>query len=107
MINIEDFLKIEMRVGLVLEATKLEESNKLILMKVSFGEDDTRTVVSGIAKHYSPEDLINNKFMFVTNLEPRKILEYESQAMIVASHNEETISLLKPEKDIEPGSAIS
>jgi len=107
MINIEDFLKIEMRVGLILEATKLEESNKLILMKVSFGEDDTRTVVSGIAKHYSPEDLINNKFMFVTNLEPRKILEYESQAMIVASHNEETISLLKPEKDIEPGSAIS
>jgi methionine--tRNA ligase beta chain len=107
MINIDDFLKIEMRVGLITEATKLAESNKLILMKVVFDEDDARTVVSGIAKHYSPEDLINNKFMFITNLEPRKILEYESQAMIVAAHNEDTISLLKPEKDIETGSAIS
>jgi len=107
MIDIDDFAKIEMKVGHILEATKLEESNKLILMKVDFGNDDIRTVVSGIAKHYSAEDLKDKKFMFVTNLQPRQILDYESQAMIVAAHNETTISILKPDKDIEPGSAIS
>jgi len=108
-INIDDFLKVEMKVGKILEASTLEESNKLLLLKVSFGNEDIRTVVSGIAKYYTPEDIINKKFIFVTNLEPRPILQYESQAMIMAVHNEDKtiVSALIPDQDIPEGSPVS
>ena len=100
-ISIDDFSKIEMKIGKVLEASNIIESSKLLLLKVDFGNNDIRSVVSGIAKYYSPENLINKKFIFVTNLEPRTILQYQSQAMIIASHNIDNteISLLIPEKD--------
>ncbi|HOE15128.1 MAG TPA: methionine--tRNA ligase subunit beta [Candidatus Paceibacterota bacterium] len=108
-ISIDDFSKIEMKIGKVLEASNIIESSKLLLLKVDFGNNDIRSVVSGIAKYYSPENLINKKFIFVTNLEPRTILQYQSQAMIIASHNIDNteISLLIPEKDLPEGSLIT
>jgi methionyl-tRNA synthetase len=65
--------------------------------------------LSGIAKWYNAEDIINKKFAFVTNLEPRKMLEYESQAMILASHDQttDTVSILMSDKDVEPGSKVN
>ncbi len=108
-INIEDFSKIEMKVGKIIEASVIPESNKLLLLKVSFGQEDIRTVVSGIAKYYNPEDILNKKFVFVTNLAPRPILQYESQAMIMAVHNEDKtiVSALTPDQDIAQGSLVT
>lgn len=109
MINIDDFSKIEIKIGKVIEAEKILESNKLLKLKVDFGNNDIRQVLSGIAKYYSTDEILNKKFAFVTNLEPRKMLEYESQAMILASHNEKTnmVSALMPDKDIEEGSKVN
>jgi len=108
-ISIDDFAKIEIKVGKILEASNIPESNKLLLLKVSFGQDDIRQVLSGIAKYYNSEDIINKKFVFVTNLEPRPILQYESQAMIMAAHNEDKtiISALIPDQDLPEGSSIT
>jgi methionine--tRNA ligase beta chain len=104
-INIDDFLKIKIKIGKILEAEHLEQSNKLLKLKVDFGNDDIRTVLSGISKWYDPEELINNNFAFVINLAPRKILDYESQAMILAAYDEEKdmVSILKPDKQIDHG----
>lgn len=108
-INIDDFSKIKIKIGKIIEAEKLEESNKLLKLKVDFGNEDIRQVLSGIAKWYNPEEIINKNFAFVVNLEPRKILEYESQAMILASHDPENdiVSILTPDKDINHGSNVN
>lgn len=83
MINIEDFAKAEIRVGLILEAAIVEKSEKLIREVVDFG-DEKRVVFSGIRKWYQPEDLVGKKYLYVTNLEPRKMMGEESQGMILA-----------------------
>ncbi len=108
-INIDDFGKIEIKIGKILEAEKLAESNKLLKLKVDFGNEDIRQVLSGIAKYYNAEDIINKEFAFVTNLEPRKMLEYESQAMILACHDEsiDMVSVLIPDKEVQAGSKVN
>lgn len=82
-ITIDDFKKVEMRVGEVLSAEPVEGSEKLLKLSVSFGEE-TRQVVSGIAKHVTPQGIVGKKFAFATNLEPRAIMGLQSQAMILA-----------------------
>jgi methionyl-tRNA synthetase len=108
-INIDDFGRIEIKIGKIIEAKKLAESNKLLKLKVDFGNEDIRQVLSGIAKYYNTEDIVNKEFAFVTNLEPRKMLEYESQAMILACHDETTnnVSALIPDKEVQAGSKVN
>lgn len=108
-INIDDFSKIKIKIGKILQAERLEESNKLLKLTVDFGNEDIRTVLSGISKWYDPEELLNQNFAFVINLEPRKILDYESQAMILAAYDEENdmVSILKPDKEIEHGTSVN
>jgi methionyl-tRNA synthetase len=84
-IAIDDFLKVEMRVGLVLEAQRLKGSDKLLHLKVEIGESEPRTLVAGIAEAYAPELLIGRKVVIVANLEPRKLRGVESNGMIVAA----------------------
>lgn len=83
MISIDEFKKVEMRVGQVLSAVPVEGSEKLLKLEVDFGTEK-RQVVSGIAKHVAPADIVGKKFAFATNLEPRSIMGLESQAMILA-----------------------
>lgn len=83
MINIDDFKTVEMRVGEVVSAEPVEGSEKLLKLSVNFG-DEKRQVVSGIAKHIAPADIVGKKFAFATNLEPRSLMGLESQAMILA-----------------------
>lgn len=83
MITIDDFAKTEMRVGQILEATAVEGSEKLIREVVDFGEEK-RVIFSGIRKWYQPEELTGKKFLYVTNLEYRKMMGEESQGMILA-----------------------
>lgn len=84
MITIDDFAKIEIRVGLVKEAINKEGSEKLICLTVDFG-NETRTIFTGVRSYgFVPEDFLNKKFLFVTNLEYRKMMDEESQGMILA-----------------------
>jgi methionine--tRNA ligase beta chain len=105
MINYEEFRKLELKVGKIISAVPVEKSEKLLQLQVDFGSE-RRQVVSGIAKSYSPEDLVDKKFVFVTNLAPRSIMGLESQAMILAADSESGPVCLIPSKDVEPGTEV-
>ena len=105
-IKIEDFQKIKIQVGKVLTCEKVQDSSKLLKLRVSFG-DHERVVFSGIAKHYESFQLIGNKYVFVTNLEPRKIKDEISEGMILASEDSSgKVSLLVPNQDVAEGSLV-
>jgi len=109
MITFDEFAKVEMRVGKVMAAEKVEGSEKLLRLEVDFNEEERRQVVSGIAKTFTePEVLVGESFLFVTNLEPREIMGLESQAMIVAAKKEDgEIVLMEPSSEVEPGAKLS
>lgn len=84
-ITIDEFAKVEIRVGKVVEAEDVAESNKLISLTVDVGEEQPRTIFTGVRGFgYSAADFNGKQFLFVTNLEPKKIMEEESQGMILA-----------------------
>jgi len=106
-IPFSEFAKIEFRVGRVVGAEKIEGSDKLIKMEVDFGNGDKRIVVAGIAKKYSVEELLWKEFVFVTNLERKKIFGIESQAMILAAEDKEgNLALVTLDKEIEEGARV-
>ena len=105
MITIDDFRKIDLRVAEIIEAEKIKNSEKLLKLKISLGEEE-RQLVAGIAKFYQPEDLIGKEIIVVANLEPKSLMGYESQGMLLAANDGEKIVLLKPEIKIAPGSKI-
>ena len=89
-IEIDDFAKVDLRVGQVLSAERVPKADKLLLMKVDIGEDQPRQILAGIAQYYEPEKLIGRKVVIVANLKPRKLRGFESQGMVVAaSYGEE------------------
>ncbi len=100
--GIEDFLKLDLRLAKVLSAERIEGSDRLLKLRVSLG-DEERTLVAGIAQHYSPEELEGKKILVVANLKPRKIFGVESQGMILALSDGENLSLLVPDRDIREG----
>jgi len=105
-INFEDFTKLDIRVGTILEAEKVPKADKLLKLLVDTGLDE-RTVVSGIAEHYSAEEVIGKKVSILLNLAPRKIRGVESQGMILMAENTEgMLSFISPEKEVESGSEI-
>lgn len=106
MITIDDFAKLEFKIGTVIEAEEVDGSDKLLKLIVDFGEENHRQVLSGIRMHYKPEHVKSRQFIFVTNLEPRQMMGLESQAMIMAADASEEIVLLVPEKSVPPGSKI-
>ena len=92
--------------GEIIACEKVPKSSKLLKETVKFG-NETRTIVSGIAKHYTPEEMVGKKVVFVTNLAPRKVCGIESQGMILAAEDENgTLSLVAPEKDINSGTVL-
>ncbi len=105
MVNFEDFKKIDLRVAKILKAEKVKGADKLLKIVVDAGKEK-RQIVSGIAKSYSPEDIIGKNIIIIYNLEPKKIFGLESQGMLLAA-DEEELSLLIPDKDIKPGTKIS
>ncbi len=105
-ITFEDFEKIELRVGEIIACEAVPKSNKLLKETVRFGAE-TRTIVSGIAKHYKPEEMVGKKVVFVTNLAPRKVCGIVSEGMILAAEDENgTLSLVCPDKDIQSGANL-
>ena len=105
MITFEDFSKLQIRIGIILEAKKIEGTDKLLKLQVDFG-NEKRQIVSGIAEFYKPEQLINKEFPFVVNLKPRIIRGVESQGMILAIGTEDKIVLLKPQKKVPAGAGV-
>lgn len=84
-IEIDDFAKVDLRVGQVLSAERVPKADKLLLMKIDIGEEQPRQVLAGIAQYYEPEKLIGRKVVVVANLKPRKLRGLESQGMVVAA----------------------
>jgi methionyl-tRNA synthetase len=84
-ISIDDFGKVDLRVGVVKSAEAVKNADKLLHLKIDIGEAQPRTIVAGIAKAYKPEDLVGRKVVIVANLAPRKLKGIESQGMIVAA----------------------
>lgn len=123
MITLDDFIKIEIKIGTILEATKIPEGDKLLKLIIDFGDLNdvgeieilaeikekypnrhVRQVMSAISEFYpDPSVLVGKQIPVITNLEPRKFRGYESQGMIMAGHDESGLILLTPERKINPG----
>lgn len=105
-VTIDDFAKLEIRIVKVVEASRMEGSDKLLKLKVDVG-GETRQILSGIGKSYSPEDIVGKELVAITNLEPRNMMGEESQGMILATGDDlENITLIQPLKEVDPGSKI-
>jgi methionyl-tRNA synthetase len=105
-ITFDDFSKLDMRLGTILHAEKVEKADKLLKLTVKTGIDE-RTIVSGIAEHYQPEAVIGKTVLVLLNLAPRKIRGIESQGMILMAENEAgELSFLTPEKAFEAGPEV-
>lgn len=105
-ISIDDFKKVEIRVGEIVSAEKIEGSDKLLKLKVNFGTEE-RQVLSGIAAYFpEPGSLVGKRVPFVTNLAPRMMMGLESQAMILATGGEEGDPLSLFETNAAPGSRV-
>lgn len=106
-ISIDEFKKIEARIGKVLAAVAVEDSEKLIKITLDFGESETRTILSGIHQWYTPESLVGKQLLFVTNLAPRSMMGIESQGMLMAVDGAEGKPVfLIPEEEVLPGSKV-
>jgi len=102
--DVEEFWKFKMRIGLIKSAEKVPKSTKLIKLKVDFG-DETKTVVTGVAGVFSPEEFVGKKMIFVTNIKPKKVFNIESQAMLLLAEDEKGKSyLVKVDDEIPIGS---
>ena len=118
--NIEDFRKVELRVGRVREAERVEGSEKLLKLKVDLGpsassgpppsatenKNQFRQIIAGIGKAYAPEELVGKEIIVVANLEPRMLMGLESQGMLLAANGESGPIFLAPEKEVPPGASI-
>ncbi len=103
----DDFMKLDLRVGTIIEAKKVEKSNKLLQFLVDTGVDK-RTILSGIAKQYDPEEMIGKQVTIIANLAPRKMMGVESQGMILMAEDAQgNLRLIQPNEKVNPGSVIS
>ncbi|NOT49856.1 MAG: methionine--tRNA ligase [Chitinophagaceae bacterium] len=106
-IQYDDFAKLELKAGTVLSCEKVEKADKLLKLEIDLGTEK-RTIVSGIALHYKPEDVVGKQVIVVTNLSPRKMKGIESQGMILTAEDSDgKLQLLKPENPVAPGSNVS
>ena len=106
-IQYDDFAKMDIRIGTILEAEKLPKSDKLLKFLVDDGFEK-RTILSGIAKHFSPEEMIGKQVTFLANLAPRKMMGIESNGMILMAENRDgSLALLQPHKEVWNGGPVS
>lgn len=105
-IQFDDFLKLDIRVGTVLECSKVPKADKLLQFKIDDGLGG-RTIVSGIAKHYQPEELVGKQVCFIANLPPRKLKGIESQGMLLSAEDlDGSLRLISPSVEVSPGSKV-
>jgi methionyl-tRNA synthetase len=106
-IQYDDFAKLELKAGTVIACEKVAKADKLLKLEIDLGTEK-RTIVSGIALHYTPEEMVGKQVIVVTNLAPRKMKGIESQGMILTAEDKDgKLQLLKPENPVSPGSFVS
>lgn len=105
MITFDDFMKLEIKVGTVTAAEKVEGADKLIRLEIDLGSE-ARQVVAGIAPFYAPEQVIGKQVPILVNLEPRRLRGVESQGMILAVDVEGKPILIMPDKEVPAGSVV-
>ncbi len=107
-ISIDDFLKIKLRVGKVIEASDHPNADKLIVLKVDLG-DEQRQICAGLKGHYTPEELLGKSLVLVSNLAPRMMRGMESQGMLLAASTPDhsRVVILTTDADVPPGSPVS
>src|SRR3989344_3177259 len=106
-IQYEDFAKLDIRIGTVVAAELVPETDKLIKCTVEFGEEvGQRTIVSGIAQWKKPEELVGRQFPYIVNLAPRMLRGVESQGMLLAASDEGGVALLAPERTLPVGTRL-
>ncbi|MBS1621368.1 MAG: methionine--tRNA ligase [Bacteroidetes bacterium] len=107
LIQYEDFAKLELKAGTIISCEKVEKADKLLKLEIDLGSEK-RTIVSGIAQHYKPEEMKGKQVIIVANLAPRKMRGIESQGMVLTAEDKNgKIYLLQPENVVEPGSSVS
>jgi len=107
MASLEEFNKIELRVGKVVSVEDHPTARKpMYVVRLSFGELGERTVVAGIKDHYSKEELMGKKIVCVFNLEPKAVAGIQSNGMLLAAEDDITVSLLTVDKDVKEGSLV-
>ncbi|MEE2754876.1 MAG: methionine--tRNA ligase, partial [Candidatus Latescibacterota bacterium] len=104
-ITFDDFMKVDLRVAKILEADKVEGADRLLTLQISLGTEQ-RQIVAGVAKFYTPEDLVGRKIVVVANLAPATIRGVESQGMLLAASNDDGLALLSPDFDLPEGSLV-
>lgn len=105
-ITYDDFAKLDIRIGTVIAAELVPETDKLIKCTIDFGELGTRTIVSGIAQWKRPEELVGLQLPYIVNLAPRVLRGVESQGMLLAASDEGGVALLLAERALAPGSKL-
>ena len=106
-VTIDDFSKLDIRVGKVLAAERMEKSNKLLKLTIDTGVDQ-RIVLSGIAQHYTPEEMVGKQITLIANLAPRKMMGIESQGMVLMAEDANgKLRLLQPNDIVNPGSVVN
>jgi len=105
MISFDEFKKVELKVAKVLQAERVEGSDKLLKLKISLGSEE-RQIVSGIGKVYEPTDVVGKSIIVVSNLEPRQLMGLESQGMILAASDDSGPAILVPDREISPGTEV-
>lgn len=106
MVKMEEFKKLNLVIGTILEAQEHPNADRLYILKVDIGNGTTRQLVAGIRASYKKDELINKQIVVVENLEPANIRGIESQGMLLAAKDEQSLSLIVPEKKVSPGSNV-
>jgi methionine--tRNA ligase beta chain len=106
MITFDDFQKLDIRIGKIISAEKVPETDKLVKLIFDIGSEE-RQVIAGIAEYFDDIDILIGKQMpLIINLEPRKMRGLESQGMILATDDNDVMVLLQPEQEVKPGSKV-
>ena len=106
LITIDDFMKVQLKVAEILAAEPVPNATKLLRLTVQIGEEETRTILAGIAEYYTPEELVGRQVVVVANLQPRKMRGIESQGMLLAADLDGRAILLKPDQVVPVGSRV-
>ncbi len=104
-ITFDEFAKMDLRIGKIIDCTEKEGSEKLLRLTVDFGDEGTKTIFTGIKQWYTPEELKDKHFLFIINLEPRKMMDEISEGMFLCAEGEKPIPL-QPIMDVPAGTTL-
>ncbi len=102
----DDFAKLEIKIGKIVDAEEIPKSKKLLKLKVDIGEDEPRQLVAGIKQQYTPAELVGRLVVVLANLQPAKLMGVESKGMILAADLNGKAILLQPDSEVPPGTRV-